>query len=73
MELKEKKLFFKTKTNKLIHNNFFKKMGLQVSYRLPNRITDGYGMKKYFMEYLISVEEQQILILEFGVKLILIA
>jgi len=31
-----------TSTSILMH--FFKKIGLQVSYRLPNRITDGYGM-----------------------------
>lgn len=42
-----------TSTSILMH--FFKKIGLQVSYRLPNRITDGYGMKKYFMDELASL------------------
>lgn len=42
-----------TSTSILMH--FFKKIGLQVSYRLPNRITDGYGMKKYFMDELAAL------------------
>lgn len=42
-----------TSTSILMH--FFKKIWLQASYRLPNRITDGYGMKNYFMDELASL------------------
>ena len=42
-----------TSTSILMH--FFKKIWLQVSYRLPNRITDGYGMKSYFMDELAKI------------------
>lgn len=42
-----------TSTSILMH--FFKKIWLQASYRLPNRMTDGYGMKSYFMDELASI------------------
>lgn len=42
-----------TSTSILMH--FFKKIWLQASYRLPNRITDGYWMKNYFMDELASL------------------
>lgn len=42
-----------TSTSILMH--FFKKIWLQASYRLPNRITDGYWMKNYFMDELASI------------------
>ena len=31
---------------------FFKTLGVDISYRLPHRIHDGYGMKNYFMDEL---------------------
>lgn len=31
---------------------FFSEIGIQTSYRLPHRVHDGYGMKKYFMDEL---------------------
>ncbi len=31
---------------------FFHSIGVEVSYRLPHRVKDGYGMKPYFMEEL---------------------
>lgn len=31
---------------------FFAEIGIQISYRLPHRIKDGYGMKSYFMDEL---------------------
>lgn len=31
---------------------FFASLGIEVSYRLPHRVKDGYGMKPYFMEEL---------------------
>lgn len=37
-----------TSTSILMH--FFKKIKMQVSYRLPHRIHDGYGMKSYFID-----------------------
>ena len=37
-----------TSTSILMH--FFKKIWLQVSYRLPHRVKDWYGLKKYFVD-----------------------
>ena len=37
-----------TSTSILMH--FFKKIGMQISYRLPHRIKDWYGLKKYFVD-----------------------
>jgi single-stranded-DNA-specific exonuclease len=37
-----------TSTAILMH--FFKKIGMQVSYRLPHRVKDGYGLKNYFID-----------------------
>lgn len=37
-----------TSTSILMH--FFKKIGMQISYRLPHRIHDGYGLKPYFID-----------------------
>lgn len=37
-----------TSTSILMH--FFKKIKLNVSYRLPHRIKDGYGLKQYFVD-----------------------
>lgn len=42
-----------TSTSILMH--FFKKIWLQASYRIPHRVKDGYGMKKYFMDELASI------------------
>lgn len=33
---------------------FLKRFGWQVSYRLPHRVTDGYGLKSYFVDELVS-------------------
>ncbi|MDD2871115.1 MAG: single-stranded-DNA-specific exonuclease RecJ [Candidatus Gracilibacteria bacterium] len=37
-----------TSTSILMH--FFKKIGMQISYRLPHRVKDGYGLKTYFVD-----------------------
>lgn len=37
-----------TSTSILMH--FFKKIWMQISYRLPHRVNDGYGLKKYFVD-----------------------
>ncbi|MDP2090583.1 MAG: single-stranded-DNA-specific exonuclease RecJ [Candidatus Gracilibacteria bacterium] len=37
-----------TSTSILMH--FFKKIGMQISYRLPHRVKDGYGLKSYFVD-----------------------
>ena len=42
-----------TSTSILMH--FFKKIWLKASYRLPNRITDWYWMKNYFMDEIASI------------------
>ncbi len=55
-----------TSTSILMH--FFKKIGLQVSYRLPNRITDGYGMKKYFMDELASLWVTLVITVDCGTR-----
>lgn len=39
-----------TSTSLLVH--FFTKIGIQVSYRLPDRVKDWYGLKKYFIDEL---------------------
>ncbi len=42
-----------TSTSILMH--FFKKIWLQVSYRLPHRVKDWYGLKKYFIDELADL------------------
>ncbi len=42
-----------TSTSILMH--FFKKIWMDVSYRLPNRIKDGYGLKQYFIDEIASL------------------
>lgn len=42
-----------TSTSILMH--FFKKIWMQISYRLPHRINDWYGMKSYFMDELAKI------------------
>ena len=37
-----------TSTSILMH--FFKTVGIQASYRIPHRVKDGYGLKKYFID-----------------------
>lgn len=37
-----------TSTSILMH--FFKKIWMQISYRLPHRVKDGYGLKTYFVD-----------------------
>jgi len=37
-----------TSTSILMH--FFKKIGMQATYRLPHRVKDWYGLKKYFID-----------------------
>ncbi|MDD5769708.1 MAG: single-stranded-DNA-specific exonuclease RecJ [Candidatus Gracilibacteria bacterium] len=55
-----------TSTSILMH--FFKKIGLQASYRLPNRITDGYGMKNYFMDELASIGVDLVITVDCGTR-----
>lgn len=37
-----------TSTSLMVH--FLKTLEMQVSYRLPHRVSDGYGLKKYFID-----------------------
>lgn len=41
-----------TSTSILVH--FFKKIWLQISYRLPHRVEDWYGLKTYFIDELLE-------------------
>ncbi len=42
-----------TSTSLLVH--LFSKLGMKVSYRLPHRVHDGYGLKKYFVDELAGL------------------
>lgn len=55
-----------TSTSILMH--FFKKIGLIASYRLPNRITDGYGMKSYFMDELAALWVTLVITVDCGTR-----
>lgn len=55
-----------TSTSILMH--FFKKIWLQASYRLPNRITDGYGMKSYFMDELATIWVSLVITVDCGTR-----
>ncbi|MBW7955001.1 single-stranded-DNA-specific exonuclease RecJ [Candidatus Gracilibacteria bacterium] len=55
-----------TSTSILMH--FFKKIGLLASYRLPNRITDGYGLKNYFIDEIHSLGVTLIITVDCGTK-----
>lgn len=55
-----------TSTSILMH--FFKKIGLSASYRLPNRITDWYGLKTYFMDELASLWVDLVITVDCGTR-----
>lgn len=54
-----------TSTSILMH--FFKKW-LQASYRLPNRMTDWYGMKKYFIDEIALTGAKLIITVDCGTR-----
>ncbi|MBB1564804.1 single-stranded-DNA-specific exonuclease RecJ [Candidatus Gracilibacteria bacterium] len=55
-----------TSTSILMH--FFKKIGLDASYRLPHRIKDGYGLKKYFIDEMASLSVDLVVTVDCGTK-----
>lgn len=55
-----------TSTALLVH--FFTKIGLQVSYRLPHRVKDGYGMKKYFIDELAQLWVSLVITVDCGTR-----
>lgn len=55
-----------TSTSILMH--FFKKIGMQISYRLPHRMNDGYGMKSYFMDELAPLWVTLVITVDCGTR-----
>ncbi|MDP5038990.1 MAG: single-stranded-DNA-specific exonuclease RecJ, partial [Candidatus Gracilibacteria bacterium] len=55
-----------TSTSILVH--FFKKIGAQISYRLPHRVKDGYGMKSYFIDELKPLDVKLIITVDCGTR-----
>jgi len=55
-----------TSTSILMH--FLKKIWIQVSYRLPHRVHDGYGLKNYFVDEIKEVGATLIITVDCGTK-----
>ncbi len=55
-----------TSTSILMH--FFKKVGIQASYRLPHRINDWYGLKKYFIDEMSSLWVSLVITVDCGTR-----
>ncbi|RKW22896.1 single-stranded-DNA-specific exonuclease RecJ [Candidatus Gracilibacteria bacterium] len=55
-----------TSTSILMH--FFRKIGLDASYRVPHRVKDGYGMKKYFIDEMATLSVNLIVTVDCGTK-----
>jgi single-stranded-DNA-specific exonuclease len=47
---------------------FFSSLGIQVSYRLPHRVHDGYGMKPYFMDELAEKAVKLVISVDCGTR-----
>ena len=47
---------------------FFTFLGIQVSYRLPHRIKDGYGLKAYFIDELLEKDVKLVVTVDCGTK-----
>ena len=47
---------------------FLKSLGVEISYRLPHRIHDGYGMKPYFMDDLAEKGVKLVISVDCGTK-----
>ncbi|MDD2565510.1 MAG: single-stranded-DNA-specific exonuclease RecJ [Candidatus Gracilibacteria bacterium] len=47
---------------------FFHEIGIDVSYRLPHRVTDGYGLKKYFIDDLSKNNVKLIVTVDCGTR-----
>jgi len=55
-----------TSTALLMH--FFKKIGMQVSYRLPHRVKDWYGLKTYFIDELKPLGVSLVITVDCGTR-----
>lgn len=55
-----------TSTSILMH--FFQKIGLKASYRLPDRVKDGYGMKTYFIDEMKQLGVDLVVTVDCGTK-----
>ncbi len=55
-----------TSTSILMH--FFKKIWMQVSYRLPDRKVDWYWLKKYFVDEVIKVDAKLLITVDCWIK-----
>lgn len=47
---------------------FFTEIGIEVSYRLPHRVHDGYGMKSYFMDELAEKSVKLVISVDCGTR-----
>ncbi|USN58414.1 MAG: DHH family phosphoesterase [Candidatus Peribacteria bacterium] len=55
-----------TSTSILMH--FFKTVGIPASYRLPHRVHDGYGLKKYFIDEIADLGVTLIITVDCGTR-----
>lgn len=55
-----------TSTSILMH--FFKTVGMSASYRLPHRVHDGYGLKKYFIDEIADLGVGLIITVDCGTR-----
>lgn len=46
----------------------FTRLGIEVSYRLPHRVKDGYGMKSYFMDELAQKQVKLVISVDCGTR-----
>lgn len=53
-------------TSTFLLYSFLKKIGAQVSYRIPHRIENGYGLKKYFIDEIASKSVSLIITVDCG-------
>ena len=47
---------------------FFASIGMQISYRLPHRVHDGYGLKKHFIDELAEKDVKLIITVDCGTR-----
>ncbi len=47
---------------------FFASIGIQISYRLPHRVHDGYGLKKHFIDELLEKDVKLIITVDCGTR-----
>jgi single-stranded-DNA-specific exonuclease len=47
---------------------FFQEIGIEVSYRLPHRVHDGYGLKEYFFDELREKHVKLVITVDCGTR-----